>query len=825
MLVYKAIQATIGMDSIVPYAVAAIVCFLASVLLLFIYLSRRVGDWIALAAVLPILFMGTAYEDLLTAFQINYFGSVAFGIGALLAIERRDRRGDLIACVLLLASLAFAEIALAFAAGVLVAIVIQRGPLRRCWVIAVPAVLYALWYAIYEAGESSSLSLQNVALSPAYVVDGFASSLGSLFGQGTPILFHGEGGLPWGRPLLVAAIVGATFWLLRPRTTVRASILIPLAVGLVFWLLTAANYQPGRPPTASRYQYVGAVFVLLIAGELAAGWRPRWRAILAAFAVSIAAAAANLVTLHDGYRASAASSATVRGGLGGLEIAADRVSPDLVLTRQNSNFDYFTLVRAGPYLSASEKFGSPAYSQSELASASEPAKEAADKVLAAALPVSLRPGPARPAPGDAAPQLVGPPNTGSSAHGSCVTVHGRRGVSPDSRAAPRRRDPESQRQHAAPAVAPSLRSRGLPRVSRRAARYRRASSFQPTARAAPGSFRSAAPARSPLVGFERTIRVHYAARPDSTSRATARSVAGTLGGRYGEGQGVRAVTPTETKTEVAPAAPPADGEDRSPRRSPREGRWDGARSYARDNVMLVAFVVLGVIARIVFWAATDRKLDDAMITIKFDKNLADGFGLVHNFGEGHVQGFTSALSVLVPMPGELIYHGGGFLFIRLASVACFALAAVYAYRIARRARARQLADRLHPRLPRARPEPGVVRCRRHGDPDRGRGPLRRVLLRPGRGLSEERCGARIGAPGETGLRALGGARLRLSDHPELPEGASCRGALRRDSRSLADLHLDLLRLSGPEHDHREEHRLRSGLSLGHPPRRLDQLRR
>jgi hypothetical protein len=98
--------------------------------------------------------------------------------------------------------------------------------------------------------------------------------------------------------------------------------------------------------------------------------------------------------------------------------------------------------------------------------------------------------------------------------------------------------------------------------------------------------------------------------------------------------------------------------------------------------MLVAFIVLGVIARIVFWAVTDRKLDDAMITIKFDKNLADGFGLVHNFGEGHVQGFTSALSVLVPMPGELIYHGGGFLFIRLASVACFALAAVYAYRIA-----------------------------------------------------------------------------------------------------------------------------------------------
>ena len=71
-----------------------------------------------------------------------------------------------------------------------------------------------------------------------------------------------------------------------------------------------------------------------------------------------------------------------------------------------------------------------------------------------------------------------------------------------------------------------------------------------------------------------------------------------------------------------------------------------------------------------------------MITIKFDKNLADGFGLVHNLGEGHVQGFTSALSVLVPLPGELIYHGGGFLFIRLVSLACFVLAGVYANRIA-----------------------------------------------------------------------------------------------------------------------------------------------
>jgi hypothetical protein len=109
--------------------------------------------------------------------------------------------------------------------------------------------------------------------------------------------------------------------------------------------------------------------------------------------------------------------------------------------------------------------------------------------------------------------------------------------------------------------------------------------------------------------------------------------------------------------------------------------WQRLRTDARANPILALAIVTGLVARIAFWAITDRRLDDALITIKFDKNLADGFGLVHNFGEGHVHGFTSALSVLVPMPGELIYDGGGLLFIRLASLVCFALAAIYAYRI------------------------------------------------------------------------------------------------------------------------------------------------
>jgi hypothetical protein len=108
-----------------------------------------------------------------------------------------------------------------------------------------------------------------------------------------------------------------------------------------------------------------------------------------------------------------------------------------------------------------------------------------------------------------------------------------------------------------------------------------------------------------------------------------------------------------------------------------------ASNWGRANWLLVAGIVAGLTARIVFWAVTDRRIDDALITIKFDRNLADGFGLVHNLGEGHVHGFTSSLSVLVPMPGELVAAGGGLLLIRLVSLAAFVVTAVYAYRICR----------------------------------------------------------------------------------------------------------------------------------------------
>ncbi|MDX6581439.1 MAG: hypothetical protein QOI10_623 [Solirubrobacterales bacterium] len=402
--VYKAIQATFGMDSLTPYAIAATLAFLASVVLLFVWLRRRVGDWLALAATLPVLFMGTAYEDLLSPFQLGYFAPMACGIGALLALERGDRRGDIACCGLLVFALTFQTLGLIFVAAALVTIGFDRELRSRAWIGAIPAVLYALWYLGWGSSDANQLSFDNVATSPGFIVDGYASSLSSLLGFAPGSGDEVAGSLDWGRPLLALLVVAASVQLATSRR-VSKWLLAALTAGVAWWFLTAINASFFRAAISPRYQYVGAVLLLMAAAEVWRGRRASPVVIAIALVASLAATASNLATMRDRLHPLEASTALVRGDLAGLEIARDRVDPGLVLTPHNSGFNYFTLVDAGSYLSAADAFGSPAYSLAELATAPESARVAADKVLGAAYELALRPLPAvsgcQPPPGGA----------------------------------------------------------------------------------------------------------------------------------------------------------------------------------------------------------------------------------------------------------------------------------------------------------------------------------------------------------------------------------------------------------------------------------------
>jgi hypothetical protein len=107
-------------------------------------------------------------------------------------------------------------------------------------------------------------------------------------------------------------------------------------------------------------------------------------------------------------------------------------------------------------------------------------------------------------------------------------------------------------------------------------------------------------------------------------------------------------------------------------------------AFARASPEVVLAMLGAVIARAVFWQMTHRMFEDGLTTITHARNAAEGLGLTNHPGEGHVHGFTSALSVLVPLPGEFIAPGGGgFVAIRLASMAAVVIAIYAAHLIGR----------------------------------------------------------------------------------------------------------------------------------------------
>lgn len=417
VLIYKALLATAGMGSALPFRVVSTALFILSAALFFVLLLRRVGQWPALGATVLLLFVGAAWEDLLWAFQVGYFGSMAAGLGMLLALERGDRRRDRVACLLLAISVVFSSLGLSFAIAAAVAVLLQPGRRGRLYVFVIPLLLYAAWWLGWGHNAESALSAANVAKTPNFVAEGIASSMASIFGFFGP----DRAGLDWGRPLAVAAIVlvvWRVYMLGRPSTWFW----IVLSLGASFWILAGLNQIPGRTPDASRYQYVAVVFTLLVFAELLRGVRFSRGALVTGAVVVAAITAANIGYLHAAWDSYREISQLEKADLGAVEIARGTVEPGFTLSEDIAGTGYVH-IEAGPYLSARDAFGSPAYDPAELAESSAASRFFADKVLFAALRISPRPVPggassgAKPAAANAEGLVEVPPR-------GCVSVPG-----------------------------------------------------------------------------------------------------------------------------------------------------------------------------------------------------------------------------------------------------------------------------------------------------------------------------------------------------------------------------------------------------------------
>ena len=387
-LVFRLMREIFGMESATPYYLVAIAAFAGSSVALFVYLRSRVGSWLALCAAVLILFLGAAFEDLLFSFQLGYFASVLAGLGALIALDRDDDLGDGVACGLLVASIAFASIGIAFVAGVVVSLALRRGLHGRDLVLVLaPTLLYVLWWIGWGHQGENNVSWQNIRNGPEYVFDAASAGIVSLLGLAT-----GDGSEPeqphliWGHLLLSLGLLLLVARVYKDKK-ISVGLAVALAIGITFWALAGINRDLSRPPTSSRYQYPSAVFLLLIAGELLRGLRIPRPAVLAAGAVTVAAVIGGISLLlreHDEHWIPYANS--LRSNLAAIEMAGSRADPQFPVV-----FPPSVEAPTHAYLAAVRAHGSPAFSEAELADRPEPEKAAADLKMAQALGLAITP--------------------------------------------------------------------------------------------------------------------------------------------------------------------------------------------------------------------------------------------------------------------------------------------------------------------------------------------------------------------------------------------------------------------------------------------------
>ncbi len=386
VLAYKLLLEVFGPSSYAPFTAVSIALHGATCLLLYVLARRCVGPWAALAPAAVLVVLGAAWQDLVWAFQMTYLGSVASGLGMVLCLERRDRRGDIAASSLLAISLLCSSAGLGFVVFAAVLLALERPrDWRRAWIVGVPLALYLAWYAAY--GHSSARLAKVVEL-PAYYANALAAALTSVTGlaqtpsTASPYIVATDLGWP-----LAAVLAAALAWHLRRGGRIPPVAWGAAATALALWTAACLSNNHGdRGANSGRYQYFAATLLMLAAASIASGWRPTTRSGAVLAAVTLLACAGNVRILHRAEPIWALFGAYNSAETGVMGVARDGMSPGFrpedQFTVQAIGNHSLSDVYGGRYLSFVDAFGSPSDSPSEILRRPEPVRLAADLVLA-----------------------------------------------------------------------------------------------------------------------------------------------------------------------------------------------------------------------------------------------------------------------------------------------------------------------------------------------------------------------------------------------------------------------------------------------------------
>ncbi len=292
-VLYKSILEIDGTNYI-WFRLLTVLALLLLVAVFYRYLSKRVGPMVALVPSLLMLFFGSDALHIIRGNGFTILFSLACGIAALLALERADRKGDAVACLLLVLGLSTYTDALPFVAAAAVFVVLKRQR-SRLWVPAIPVILYAVWkYWLSTAGPQSwggSLHTENIVKIPAWIFDSLAAVLSAITGFGyglTATTVSGPDDVIG--PALAILAIAAMIWRLS-RGSIGNGVWVAISAGVTLWAIQCLASDPAFPgfrtAESTRYLFPGAIVTFMIAAELLAGktWSKPAYAIFVAFAL------------------------------------------------------------------------------------------------------------------------------------------------------------------------------------------------------------------------------------------------------------------------------------------------------------------------------------------------------------------------------------------------------------------------------------------------------------------------------------------------------------------------------------------------------------
>ncbi len=400
---------TIGVEYVVLRVVAVIGVLLVAALF-FAYARRRVGDWIALFPSLLLIVYGSAWQHVVSPIGLTITFSIAAGLGALLALERNDRRGDVLACLLACASIFTYTIGLSYLVGIAVSVLLRADRWRRSWIFLLPLLLYVPWWLWARQFSDGRVSADNLIDAPIYAAKSLANVVGALTGLAIPFSRFGEGAAgiasaPGGvlGVLVGVAVIVAIAWRLS-RGSIPPSLWMSLAIIATYWLMSAIADTPeyGSQVNAVRYILPGSVALLLVLVDAAKGCEiRRWMVwtVAGVFAFSLVM---NAYFLRDGARFVRDAGAATEANLAMIELAGDLDpgrsageggTPGAVMLPEGGSLPSLVFPPDPKrYLAAVEKYGSPTFTLDRLRAQRPPVRALADGSLIALERIAVMPG-------------------------------------------------------------------------------------------------------------------------------------------------------------------------------------------------------------------------------------------------------------------------------------------------------------------------------------------------------------------------------------------------------------------------------------------------